>query len=41
MTFIQALLKQMNKKIYLKDYKTELEKRSKYTNEYTFITGNL
>lgn len=26
MTFIQALLKQMNKRIYLTDYETELKK---------------
>ena len=41
MTFIQAPLKQVNKRIYLTGYKTELEKRSKYTTEYTFITGSL
>lgn len=41
MTFIQAPLKQTNKRIYLADYKIELEKKIQTPNEYTLIKGSL
>lgn len=41
MTFIQAPLKQMNKRIYLANYKVDLGKKIQIPNEYTFIKGSL
>lgn len=41
MTFIQVLLKQTNKRIYLADYQIESEKKTQIPNEYTFINGGL